>query len=872
MFLRLARVAHQADAGRGGFLNVLRDDFPACRDAFRFKNCCCADNDNVKRNFFSMETFAFAATLYSVSRYKPVRARDPMEAKRSLDAKFVDALSRHRLSMYRVALSILKSPADAEDAVSDATLNSYRVIRRIRDWDAIKPFLMRVTINACYGILRKRKREVMRPKAQDSQSQYWTEAEVAEILRIAGENGLSLSEEIQARLLKVGGYPKEELMRLFMKLDLGYYPSTWSIEDQVWYGRMLVDTGLIDETFNTLPEEGEATESEVLAVLQAHILRRYDPGAPLTDETIYRRHATYAWMQVNPDDESVLEKRWFVEYEPLDLTHSDYSFLVDTKANILEERSTPGLMSQDELPTPRALMERYEELYGKFNGWEMATWVGFQQMLRDAAANHGFGSSKVLELLSRSEFAIPQEGEMAKNAAVDAAMGAVMAQESIQESDLQRSKAYGVYLRGGEAPIWKVTIPAAREGNYIAEVNAQNGEVRNILPVPLHGSGSIARSFMLESVYQAHHAEAEFRAGTLRFDGRLAGAKPLRSGDFLLYGLAWVDADTTDAWAARVNPAGETLWEVRLEEGMCFDAAVALSDGGILLAMLPKKGEPFTLTVVTLDADGQRIGDPVTLQMQGWAYEGKDCLLVHKHYPADSSRRTPPYTLLAVDGKGETLWEHTYDELKGTGGFPWPAANGYVYSGMTQDAPFDQTGGFAMMTRLDDQGNLLWKRRMGQFPGSSIMVHLETNDGGMFGTGMFMDVIRFDAEGNVLWCSFYPQQLLNLHDAYSIQALLPAPDDGVLAIAQKRRTGNLMFIHLEKDGNVVAAWWQKLEDFPTSFREAFTTGEQIYLVYQDEVDYGPSNNTYIAPFIWPKDDSLLETVELVVPEDMPSNG
>jgi len=82
-----------------------------------------------------------------------------MEAKRSLDAKFIDALSRHRLSMYRVALSILKSPADAEDAVSDATLNSYRVIRRIRDWDAIKPFLMRVTINACYGILRKRKRE-----------------------------------------------------------------------------------------------------------------------------------------------------------------------------------------------------------------------------------------------------------------------------------------------------------------------------------------------------------------------------------------------------------------------------------------------------------------------------------------------------------------------------------------------------------------------------------------------------------------------------------------------------------------------------------------------------------------------------------------
>jgi RNA polymerase sigma-70 factor (ECF subfamily) len=82
-----------------------------------------------------------------------------MEAKNSLDGMFVDALRRHRLSMYRVALSMLKSPADAEDAVADATLSAYQAIRRIRDWEAIKPYLIRVTVNACYGILRKKKRE-----------------------------------------------------------------------------------------------------------------------------------------------------------------------------------------------------------------------------------------------------------------------------------------------------------------------------------------------------------------------------------------------------------------------------------------------------------------------------------------------------------------------------------------------------------------------------------------------------------------------------------------------------------------------------------------------------------------------------------------
>jgi len=206
-----------------------------------------------------------------------------------------------------------------------------------------------VTVTVLAAVLLSGKdfvQEVLRPKAQETQSQSWTEEEVTEILRIAGENGLALSEDQQARLLLGGGYFKEELMRLFVKLDLGGDPDTWSIEDQAWYGQMQVDIGLFNETFYTLPEEGEFTENEVLAVLQAHIQQRYDPDVPLTDETIYRRHTAYTWKQVSPDDDT-MEKQWFVGYEPLDLTHWEYSFVLDTEANILEERVTPGIAHND---------------------------------------------------------------------------------------------------------------------------------------------------------------------------------------------------------------------------------------------------------------------------------------------------------------------------------------------------------------------------------------------------------------------------------------------------------------------------------------------------------------------------------------------
>ena len=729
--------------------------------------------------------------------------------------------------------------------------------------------LMLITVTVLAAVLLSGKdfvQEVLRPKAQENQSLSWTGEDVAVILRIAGENGLSLSDEQQARLLEGGGYYKEELMRLFVKLDLGEYPSTWSIEDQVWYSRIMADLVPGTEVYATLPEEGEATEVEVLAVLQAHIQQQYDPDAPLTDETIYRRHTTYTW------DAAFHEKSWVIGYEPLDLIHTAYYFELDAEANILGESAIPGIARSEESPTPVALQSRYEELYGKFHEWEMDTWVSFREMLREAAAVHGFGGSEALELLALSEFALPKDGDISKNEAVDAAMTTVMAQEGVQESDLRRGGAYVVYLLGEEAAVWKATIPAIKEGDYIAEVSAQTGEVRNIHFVPLDDSGRVARSFVLESVYQEHHKEIELQQGTLRFDGRRASVKTLRNGDYLLFGRVWVDADTTDAWAARVSPSGEILWETRNGEGIRFSTAVTLSDGGFLLAMTPKRSDnSFPLMVVSLDADGQMQNDPITLEAEGWAYEGKDCLLVSKYYEGSGTR---PMTWLAVNGKGETLWEHTYNELKGAGGWLWPAASGYIYSGMENGPILDPSSNsgwrnsWGMMARLDDQGNFLWKRLLEQYSFAGLSCSLEASDGGMFGAGTDIEeawdddgecftkpdfVARFDAEGNVLWCHSYPQLLLTdpWHPNLDIAVLLPTPDDGVLVIAQNWDLGKIKLLHLDKSGTVLADWWLEI-DFPINYVEAFSVGGQSYLIYHDKPEFAPAINTYITPIEWPE--------------------
>lgn len=66
-----------------------------------------------------------------------------------------------RVSLTRVALSILHHNADAEDAVSSAMVQAYRSAETLRDASRFAPWMMRILVRGCYDILRRRKREVL---------------------------------------------------------------------------------------------------------------------------------------------------------------------------------------------------------------------------------------------------------------------------------------------------------------------------------------------------------------------------------------------------------------------------------------------------------------------------------------------------------------------------------------------------------------------------------------------------------------------------------------------------------------------------------------------------------------------------------------
>lgn len=69
--------------------------------------------------------------------------------------RFAAAVTAHRRAMYRAARALLSSDADAEDAVSEATLRAWQAFGRLRDEKALKGWLIKITVNCAHEHHRK---------------------------------------------------------------------------------------------------------------------------------------------------------------------------------------------------------------------------------------------------------------------------------------------------------------------------------------------------------------------------------------------------------------------------------------------------------------------------------------------------------------------------------------------------------------------------------------------------------------------------------------------------------------------------------------------------------------------------------------------
>ena len=69
--------------------------------------------------------------------------------------EFAAAVTEHSRRMYRAARAVLDSDADAEDAVSQAILQAWQSLDKLRRKEAVRPWLVKIAVNCAYAQRRK---------------------------------------------------------------------------------------------------------------------------------------------------------------------------------------------------------------------------------------------------------------------------------------------------------------------------------------------------------------------------------------------------------------------------------------------------------------------------------------------------------------------------------------------------------------------------------------------------------------------------------------------------------------------------------------------------------------------------------------------
>ncbi|MFD2444708.1 sigma-70 family RNA polymerase sigma factor [Bacillus sp. CGMCC 1.16607] len=104
-------------------------------------------------------------------------------------SSFENLIQTNKLTMYRVARTILSSEEDCADAIQEAILKAYKNIHSLKKPAFFKTWLIRILINECYQIHRHRKKIIPFDEYQEpiSLDQGYFKIEIDQLLDLLPE-------------------------------------------------------------------------------------------------------------------------------------------------------------------------------------------------------------------------------------------------------------------------------------------------------------------------------------------------------------------------------------------------------------------------------------------------------------------------------------------------------------------------------------------------------------------------------------------------------------------------------------------------------------------------------------------------------------
>lgn len=163
------------------------------------------------------------ATVTADAEPKRFSAAPTMQTDLSPQEQLEELVRDHLDAVYRVAFSVVRDEALAEDVSQDAILKAWHALPTFRGESTLRSWLLRITHNTAISTLRRRREEVRDPEMlPERESSSRTERQAVDRLAIdAFEEALNQLDELSRSIVvlrEIEGLPYDEIADI---LDVG---------------------------------------------------------------------------------------------------------------------------------------------------------------------------------------------------------------------------------------------------------------------------------------------------------------------------------------------------------------------------------------------------------------------------------------------------------------------------------------------------------------------------------------------------------------------------------------------------------------------------------------------------------------------------
>lgn len=299
-------------------------------------------------------------------------------------------------------------------------------------------------------------------------NEWFSSEELRHIIEVAQENNIQVSDELLTLLENGRGYYEQEVIMSLLRAEFGDNFSEWTIEQQHWFGEIMVEIGFRDYNQYRLPDKNEISYQEAVGIAKEYIAERY--GDDVTDVNMWKLMVSYEALRT---DEGIISPvQWCMEFTPFSTSYNAYSLTMSSAGEVLTFDATAAPVSNE---SGDAVIGHYISVYGGLREWTYDIWASLGERLK--GCSHDIDTERSWAFYQADYILPPEEGiqyEEAQEIAIEAV------------GNEYTSTRSAVCCKGGGRPIWKIeTLTQYPEdigsGRYSAiwlvEIDCMTGEV-----------------------------------------------------------------------------------------------------------------------------------------------------------------------------------------------------------------------------------------------------------------------------------------------------------------------------------------------------------------------------------------------------------